>query len=136
MPSGWGNFRKKLIWMKLRIEENAGSSPVLFWSPVILYNNTSDLFINICSAKNNPIYFLVTELRLEIFSKSHFRAQHWFYSRYFFKIAFVNYLSIKEKYKTIDLLLFMDSTDVTLYMDLVQMFLLQQEKVIQTTRYT
>lgn len=30
----------------------------------------------------------------------------------------------------------MDSTDVTLYMDLVQMFLLQQEKVIQTTRYT
>lgn len=30
----------------------------------------------------------------------------------------------------------MDSTDVTLCTDLIQIFLLLQEKVIQTTRYT
>lgn len=42
----------------------------------------------------------------------------------FFKIAFVNYLSIKEKYRTMHLLLFMGSTDVRLYMDLIQIFLL------------
>lgn len=60
----------------MRIEENASSSSVLFQFPVILYNNMSDIFINICSAKKILIYFLKTELRLEIFSKSHFRAQH------------------------------------------------------------
>lgn len=136
MPSGSENFRKIIMRMKMRIEENASSSPVLFRFPIILYNNMSDIFINICSAKRIPIYFRVTELRLEIFSKSHFQTQHWFYFGYFFKIAFVNYLSIKEKYRTTRLFLFMDSADVTLYMDLIQMFLLQQGKVIQTTRYT
>lgn len=57
----------------MRLEENASSSPVLFQFPVILYNNMANIFVNICSAKTFPMYFLVTELRLEIFSKSHFR---------------------------------------------------------------
>lgn len=42
--------------MRLSVEKSARSSPVLFQFPIILYNNMSNLFINVFSAHKYHIF--------------------------------------------------------------------------------